>query len=690
MATTRTTETTTEAPRIVRDASGREMSALSYTAVYRQKLKEEQLRRISKNKLLKDAAADEAKAKEKEARRAAAEEQLRKEREALAARNAKADDVLRVISVPQVASTDVRETVPKAENIEIVSVPQTPVQVSPVQEQTPVPEKVPAEQTTVKAPAPQAPAKVQSIPSPVVRTAPAAPTAPKTEKPQYIPFTAPARLSYAMPESGVLKIDGAQMRMETDPFDDECYVAVPEAEDNDVIILSDDASTAIPAKKTVDKSDVEVAQDVDGLPTEGKAEPAGEPKDKSVQKNTDDLTDDTDTSLDAEGDKRARRRAKRESRRAKSNRAKAEGRLADEAIRASLAEEARRVAAQTARDEAIARINKDADDGKAALAAMKAEAAAEVLAEKDKEEKKTAEQQAGYRKERKERRDRIRQVQEKHEAVTTAEAEKKSAREQKAAEDEAQKNLRLAAQRAERDSERDRVAAERAEYAALCDPNIKDWRQEVHVSAQTPKTSQAVAQPMSCADADQPLRVAPRKSSYSRSELKTLRLAEEKKIQDDIAAEVALWNEIEIDEEAYAVLPEGIEEMKLRQRRAVLTKELRSFKSRDRACARTIRQLKKVRPSWMTVKAGYEALVSEKALIEALVRAVKLSRLAKRKKYVRGLCENIAHEIKREAKLLRMMKDMTGFAPQATDPMMPKGLKKKTPFKIPTKLYRTE
>ncbi len=710
MATTRTTETTTEAPRIVRDASGREMSALSYTAVYRQKLKEEQLRRISKSKLLKDAAADEAKAKEKEARRAAMEEQLRNEREALARRNAKADAVLRVVSAQKVQENDAQTDSQKqaqAQNMMAASAPQTPPPADPIQqtaseqasEPTAAPQESAAKPAETPAPEAQAPAKVQSIPSPVLRPAPTASAVPTQKKPAYVPYTAPRRSFYTSAASGVVKIDGTQMRMEADPFDDTCFVAVPEATDADVIILSDDMegdTLSLSTQQTAEELFDQAAQTDDASQAEQTTEPAGEPKQRSAEKDTEDLADalPSDDTQNSHTARPAGRRARREVRRAKSNRQRAEDRLADEAIRAALAEEAKRAAIQSARDQSLARIAKDTQEEKNALAAMKADAASEVLAQKEKEEKIIAEQQAEYRKERKERGERIRKVQEKHQADTAAEEEKKTAREKKAADDEAQKYLRLAAQRAERASERDRAAAERARYEALCDPNIKDWRQDVHITAAAaPKASDmAQATPTNMPDGadDQPLRVSARRSSYSRSELKALRLAQDDKIRHDIAAEVALWNEIEIEEDAYAVLPEGIEDMTRRQKRALLKQELRGFKAQDRACARTIRQLKKVRPSWMTVKAGYEALVSEKALIEALARAVKLCRLAKRKKYIRPLCANIANEIKREAKLLRMMKDMTGFAPQATDPMMPKGLKKQTPFKTPTKLYRTE
>lgn len=685
MADVRTaTKTATEEPRVARNAEGREMSALSYTAIYRQKLKEEQVRKISESKLrIEDDADAEAKAKQREARRLAMEEKLRQEREAVAARNALADAVLSDISARQAD----KESLQQAQS-QPTPAPAPEEPAAPAPAPTPIVEK----QTPV---APTAPTRADAIaiPAPVLRRVPVeqpAPAPAPAPKPAVsIPMARPHTPAYEAPVSCKVQIKGGEMQMVADPYDDASFTVVPmDEDDGDVVIITGDETDAVSLNRedgdivyfdengqiiddTVPPVVPQATEDAEPMPEPIEPEPVEEPvvgeppmPEVPVERHV------------AKKAKRAdKRAAKKANRGGKLSREEQAARLADEAVRAALA-----------RDEAVARMAKSNAEEKATLAA--AQAAVEEAARMVEHQKAQAdaEAQAKIYEENESRDARIRQLEQARAAEELAEAEAELASKKEQLDAEARKQARLAAVRAERASERDREAAERAEEAALQRADIKDWRYDVRTEPVKEPTEDETEElpPMG------PRRVEPRRPSYSRAERKALAAEAEKKLHDDIAAELSLWNEEDIEEAAYAVLPEGVDDMDRRELRRLFKDETRRFEQYDRTCEKTLKLLKKAKPSWITVRAGFEALVAEKTFIESLARAVKLARLAKRKGHIRSLCDRLEQEIAREAKMLRRMKGLSGFAPQATDPMMPKALKKQRPYKIPTALYRIQ
>jgi hypothetical protein len=243
---------------------------------------------------------------------------------------------------------------------------------------------------------------------------------------------------------------------------------------------------------------------------------------------------------------------------------------------------------------------------------------------------------------------------------------------------DAAKQARIAAAKAERDSERDRERLERAEDEALRDKDIKDWQ----------RTYTRPDEIEDEADEGSPLRAAQRRASYSRQERRAAAAEAEQNRVERIKAEVALWNESETEESLYAVLPEDAETMTRRELRKLFREQIRSLEKDNRFCTKALLLSKRKITSPLAVRTGFEAIAAERRMIETMTRAIRIARLGKIRGHIRPLARRMAKEIRRENKLLKYQTKIAGYAPVACDPKMPKSVRKNVPFKLPTTLFR--
>jgi len=677
--------------KVARNTHGREMSALSYAAIYRQKLKEEQVRRISESKMhAEDEAEAKAKAQEKEQRRLAMEERMQKEREAIAARNAVADAVL----------TDVAEraAVKAAAAQAEVSEPVVQTVTEPVK--------------TVSRPTPAAP---------VFRPAPA----PKAE--------ASARKT---PAPCVIEIGGGELQAVVQPDGTEVYVVKAEAEEHaDGVIIVDDVLNEYVYGDETDADVVYLSEDGEPLAAEDTAatvaeedaEPAPMPQDEaqpSVEEAVcggEPKAEQTDGESEATTPRKLTRAEKREKKRAARNikeiREQEEARLAEEAVRSALENNGEMTPARAKQEENVRRLMArneavhataqvlDAEE-KARLdeELAEAEAAEEALIRKNNEKReaqraafenaraaaRAAEEaklsEAAARTEEQNRKNaEAREATEASfaalaERVREAEEQAEAARAEREGADAA-KQARVAAAKAERDSERDRERLERAEDEALRDRDIKDWQKPYTGSDATEEDK---------TDETAPLRAAARRASYSRQERRSKAAEAEQNRIERIKAEVALWNESETEESLYAVLPEDVETMTRRELRRLFREQIRSLEKSNRFCAKALLLSKRKIESPLAVRTGFEAIAAERRMIETMTRAIRIARIGKIRGHIRPLSRRIAKEIRRERKLLKYQTKIAGYAPVPCDPKMPKSVRKNIPFKLPTTLYRTE
>lgn len=205
-----------EAEKAAKDVADRKMAALSYTESYRQKLKEEKLKRMNARKKRPTAEEEAEKERQKEERRLRIEAMIAEEKAAIAARNAQADAML------QSLTKDAPKEEAPAEAP--VSAPVAGTPAAPATAEVPAVKDVPATAAET---------------APAVKEAPAVATAPAEEVPE---TPAPRRIDL------------------TSPFRTAAEESVPVAENTPVTLpLTEEKKPVVTADVfTVDLSDITV------------------------------------------------------------------------------------------------------------------------------------------------------------------------------------------------------------------------------------------------------------------------------------------------------------------------------------------------------------------------------------------------------------------------------------------------